>query len=66
VQHKQTEAGKNHVSFVIRLPLHIVHRSIYLDHEAGAMAVEIDDETIDDLLTAKVQSSEPVRPQALP
>jgi hypothetical protein len=41
----------------------LVHRPIDLDNQASGMAVEVHNEAINDLLTAKVETGQAVTPQ---
>lgn len=41
-------------------------RAVYLDHQCGGVTVEVNDETIDDLLASHVQATRAVPSQRIP
>jgi hypothetical protein len=57
VQYLQSTDGQNAVALGVVLGLFspIVYRPVHLHHQAGGVAVKVDDEPINDLLTAEVK-----------
>src|SRR5262245_22928089 len=54
------------VALGVGVNLLVVNRTVNLDNQRGRMAVEIDDETVDHLLTPKMESGETVGAQVCP
>jgi len=65
-QDGQTATFQRLVSLFIALTLRSMYWPVDFDHDASRVAVEINDEAIDDLLPAEVQASELVGAQPLP
>jgi len=55
--------SENGVAVGIVFDLLLVHRPIDLDNQASGMAVEVHNEAINNLLTAKVETGQAVTPQ---
>ncbi len=62
----ETARCQDPVSLGVVSTLALVRRSVDLHHEGGSMAVEIDNESINELLTTEVQSGERVSAQGFP
>jgi hypothetical protein len=58
--------SENERAILIALNLLIIERDVDFDHECGAVAVEVSDEAVDNLLPAKVQSTKLASAQRLP
>ena len=67
----ETQDGKatpneNGVALMVGLVLILVNWPVDLDHQRERVAIEIDDEAVDDLLPTKLPPTEPIRAQFLP
>ena len=58
--------SQNILPFTVGFNLAIEDRAIDLNDQSQRVAIEIDDEAIDDLLTAKLVAIEPIGTQLLP
>jgi len=54
-KHAQAAQRERRVSFCILLALLLVDRAVYFDHQRSSVAVEVDDEAINDLLPAEMK-----------
>ncbi len=61
-QNAQVSRCKNLIAFCIVVTLLTMDLAVQFYHELSSVAVEIDDETVDDLLASKVKPFEPIRP----
>jgi hypothetical protein len=66
VQHGEPSALQDSVAFGVVSALRSMHWPIDFNHRAGDVAIEVYNETIDDLLPPEVQASEAVGPEPLP
>ena len=64
--HKQPKRIQDGGTFVIVVDLVLMNCAIDLDDNPGRMAVEVDDEPLDDLLTAETKACQPLRTELLP
>ncbi len=54
------------VTRLVILPLFFVHAAVKFDRKLGSIAIEVDDESFDYLLTAEVKSVDGTSPNGLP
>lgn len=65
-QHATAPSGENTVAFFVMALLVLVDRAIDFYDQAGCVAIEVDDEAIDDLLAAEMESVESMSAQPFP
>jgi hypothetical protein len=65
-EHSQPSTSKDAIAFLVVVTLVLVNGTIHLDDEASGVAVEVNDEPIDDLLSAKLKSEATVCAQSVP
>ena len=58
--------GEGSLTILVVFVLHFMHVPVDLDHQRGAMAVEVGEEAVDDLLPTEVQATEPIAVQFPP
>lgn len=65
-QHAEATRGKDPVTLGIVYDLRIMHTAVHFDDQPDGVAIEIDDEAIDDLLATEMESMQPARTDVIP